>query len=215
VLFPGFAYGLTRNVSFGGGISTIPGLGFDEQVYYANLQTAFKVSEKFSFSLGGLYLAAPAWDDDLGSAAVAYGLTTLGRPDRSLTLGFAVASVRDQEPIFDRRGYYVGDSTFWRHEPIAMVGGSARVARKLFLVSENWLFLDKPMSEQAFGLALRFFSGRISVDAGFVFVPEVLEEGLPLPWLSFSYHFGPSRSKSAASGPGIEGGFDVARRSVR
>jgi hypothetical protein len=31
-----------------------------------------------------------------------------------------------------------------------------------------------------------------------VLVGELIEEGFPLPWLSFSYHFGPSRSKAAA-----------------
>jgi hypothetical protein len=199
VLFPGFAYGLTKNLSLGGGFSTIPGLGLDEQVFYVSAQAGFRKSEKTAFAVGGLYTAAPA-EEDL-AAAVAYGVVTLGRPDRSLTLGLALASVRDEEYQYGPRGYV--ETTKWRSEPIVMVGGTARVARRLSFVSENWLFLDKPMSEQAFGLALRFFSDRISVDAGFVFVPEILDEGLPIPWLSFSYHFGPSRAKASKglSGP--------------
>jgi hypothetical protein len=204
VLFPGFAYGLTRNLSLGGGISTVPGIGLGEQLFYVTGQAAFRPSEKTAFSIGGLYTRGGDGDDV--EAAVAYGVTTLGRAERSLTLGFALASTPEEEPQFDGRGHYVGDERRWRSEPILMVGGEARVGRRLAFVSENWLFLDRPLSEQAFGLALRFFSNRISVDAGFVVVPEVLEEGFPIPWLSFSYHFGPSRSRDErrAPGPGFE-----------
>jgi hypothetical protein len=215
VIFPGFGYGLTKNLAIGGGFSTIPGLGLDEQVFYVTAQAGFRKSQKVAFSLGGLYAAAPSWEDGDLAAAVAYGVTTLGRPDRSLTLGVALASVRDQEARFGPDWEYLGSTTTWRSEPIVMVGGSVRVARRLSLVSENWLFLDKPLSEQAFGLALRFFSDRISVDAGFVFVPEVIDEGLPIPWLSFSYHFGPSRSKESNRVSGASMGLDRMPRGRR
>jgi hypothetical protein len=78
-----------------------------------------------------------------------------------------------------------------------MVGGSLRLGRRTSLLSESWLFLDRPLSEQAFGIALRLFSDRISVDVGFVIVPEVVEEGFPIPWLSFSYQFGSAKKSSA------------------
>jgi hypothetical protein len=80
-----------------------------------------------------------------------------------------------------------------------MVGGSLRVARSLSLISENWLLLGGDLGEQPFGVALRFFNGRISADVGMVLVPDVLDEGFPVPWLSFSYHFGPSRSSTSHS----------------
>jgi hypothetical protein len=212
VLFPGFAYGLTRNLAIGGGVSTVPGLGLDEQVFYVNGQAAFRPSEKTALAVGGLYTKGAG--DDL-EAAVPYGVATFGRPARSLTLGFAVAFTPEEEPQFDGRRGFVGYTRRWRSEPILMVGGEAAVGRRLALVSENWLFLDRPLSEQAFGLALRFFSGRISVDAGFVFMPEILEEGFPLPWLSFSYHFGPSRSREARRSPGIGGTPEMRKASAR
>jgi hypothetical protein len=76
-----------------------------------------------------------------------------------------------------------------------MVGGNLQLSNSLALVSENWLLLgrDFELSRQPFGLALRFFGDRISADVGVILVGEVLKEGLPIPWLSFSYHFGPSR----------------------
>src|SRR5262245_35570513 len=55
VLFPGFAYGLTKNLNVGGGVSTVPGLGLDEQLFYGTAQAAFRPSEKTAFSVGGPY----------------------------------------------------------------------------------------------------------------------------------------------------------------
>lgn len=49
--------------------------------------------------------------------------------------------------------------------------------------------LGEKLSDQPFGVALRFFGDRISADVGMIFVGEVIEEGFPVPWLSFSYHF--------------------------
>ncbi len=208
VIFPGFAYGLTRNLSLAGGVSTIPGLGLDEQVFYVSTQLGFKPSEKAAFSFGGLYAAGAGEELD---AAVLYGVTTLGRPDRSLTLGFALGATREEEYQYDRRDRVVGSTLRWNSEPIVLVGGGVRLARRASLVSENWLFLNKPLSQQAFGLALRLFADRISVDVGFVFVPELIDEGFPIPWLSFSYHFGPSRSAAKRRGPGTLAGLEGRR----
>lgn len=198
VVFPGFAYGLTNNLSLGGGFSTIPGVGLNEQVFYVSTQWGGRLSEKAAFSFGGLYAGGV---EEVGDAAVLFGVTALGRPERSLTLGAGLALTREQEATFDPRGRYQGSRERWRSDPVLMVGGTARIARQISLVAESWLFPREPLSQQPFGLALRFFGDRLSVDAGFVFVPELLDKGFPIPWLSFSYHFGPSRgsAKRAAS----------------
>jgi hypothetical protein len=197
VLFPGFAYGLTGNLSLAGGISTIPTLGLGEQLFYVSTQLGFKPSEKVAFSIGGLY--AGGTEESLG-AGVLYGVTTLGRPDGSLTVGLALGATREEEDRHDTRGEFLGTTTRWRSQPIVMVGGNLRLARRASLVSENWLFVGKPLSQQTFGLALRLFADRISVDVGFLIVPEIIDEGFPIPWLSFSYHFGPSRSAARRHG---------------
>ncbi len=212
VLFPGFAYGLTRNLSIAGGVSTIPGLGLNQQLFYVSTQAGFQLSEKAALAVGGLYAAGA--DNEL-DAGVLYGVTTLGRPDRSLTLGFGLVGVREEEAQYGPRGQYLGSRSDWPTQPIVLVGGNLRVAKRLALVSESWLFLDQPLSQQPFGLALRFFSDRISVDVGFVLVPEIIDEGFPIPWLSFSYHFGPSRSAANRRGPGSLAGLEAGRRRSR
>jgi hypothetical protein len=141
-------------------------------------------------SIGALVAGVGGSDDDLGSLGIAFAVGTFGSRDHSLSAGFGLA-----RELGDR---------FAETEPILMLGGQTRLSRSIALVSENWLVLDGdvPLSEQPFGLALRFFNGRLSADVGVVLVGELLEEGYPLPWVSFTYHFGPgsasARTRSAA-----------------
>ena len=60
------------------------------------------------------------------------------------------------------------------------------------LVSENWFITgeDFSLSEQPFGIALRFFGQNLAVDLGAIIIGEIIKEGFPIPWLSFVYHFG-------------------------
>jgi hypothetical protein len=216
VLFPGFAYGLTKNLSVSGGVSVIPALGISEQVFYLSASSAWKLGNKASFALGGLYAGGP--DEDIRGGAALFGVSTFGHSDRSLSLGLGFLAAREEEYEFLPNGEFRTHGEWrFRDAPVLMIGGSLRVARNLSLVSESWLFLGKDfdLSEQPFGLSLRFFSGRISADVGFVLVADVLDEGFPVPWLSFSYHFGPARRASARSGSATPSWARAAARGAR
>jgi hypothetical protein len=205
VIFPGFAVGLTNHVALAGGISTIPAVGLHEQIYYLSMSSGWKLGKNGAIALGGLITGNPSSEADLSAASALFGVATVGHSDRSLSVGLAAIAVREEVYDFDARGDYAGSHGEWRFRdgPVVMLGGSLRVARNLSLISESWLFLGKDfdLSTQPFGVALRFFNGRISADVGMVLVGEIIEEGFPVPWLSFSYHFGPSRSKAAARKP--------------
>jgi hypothetical protein len=202
VLFPGFAYGLTNNLSLSGGVSMIPALGISEQLFYVSASAGWKLEEKAAFAIGG-FVTAGQPEDTFGAAAL-YGVSTFGPPDRSLSAGLSFLAVREEEYLYDPNGYYGSTVTHWRFRdaPVVMLGGSLRLARNLSLISESWLFLgeDFELSQQPFGFALRFFNGRLSADVGVVLVADVLDEGFPLPWLSFSYHFGPRHRTSSRVG---------------
>ena len=217
VLFPGFAYGLTKNLSVAGGVSVVPALGISEQVFYVSASSAWKLGDKTSFALGGLYAGGP--DEDIRGGAALFGIATFGPSDRSLSVGLGWLAAREEEYVYDSRGEFVETRSEWRFReaPVVMLGGSLRVARNLSLVSESWLILGKDfdLSQQPFGLSLRFFSGRISADVGFVLVAEILEEGFPVPWLSFSYHFGPSRRASGRSSSATPSWVRSAARGAR
>jgi len=59
-------------------------------------------------------------------------------------------------------------------------------------VTENWLITGSnfDLAKQPFAVALRFFGEHIAVDAGLILIGELLDEGLPIPLLSFVYNFG-------------------------
>jgi hypothetical protein len=200
VIFPGFAYGLTKNVSIAGGISTIPAVDLTEQIFYLSVSSAWKLGDNGAFALGGFIAGNPSGELEAEAGGALFGVATIGPSDRSLSVGLAAVALREEVYDQDSRGYYTGSHHEWRFhdKPVVMLGGSLRVARNLSLISESWLIPGNDLSEQPFGFAVRFFNGRISADVGVVLVGELLDEGYPLPWLSFSYHFGPSRSKAAA-----------------
>lgn len=195
VVFPGFAYGLTDKVSLSGGLSIVPGLSLKVQVFYVSPTVGWRLSKKAAFSVGGLYATSTEAGE---SGALLFGVAALGSSDRSWSVGLGLAATRDEEFFYDVNENYMGSKHRWtfRDAPILMVGGTFRIGKRLSLVTESWLFPgpDFRLSEQPLGVAVRFFGERLSVDVGFVLVADVLDEGFPIPWLSFSYHFGPSRS---------------------
>ncbi len=178
VLFPGFSYGLTDNVSLLGGVSVIPGLGLDEQALYVAPRVAFAASKKTSLSAGVLFATAGSDTDRVG-AGIAFGVGTFGSRQASLTAGLGF-------------GFVTTEGEFERADrPIVMLGGELQLSDSAALISENWLILGEvEWDQQPFGLALRLFGERLSVDVGVILVGEVLKEGFPVPWVSFSYGFG-------------------------
>ncbi len=202
VVFPGFAYGLTDHLSVSGGVSVVPGLNLEEQVFYVSSTVGWRLSKKAALSLGGLYATG---SDANEAGALLFGVASFGSSNRSLSVGLSLAATRNQEYRYDGRDEYVSSSRWsLRDAPVLMVGGTVRAGKRVSLVAESWLFPghDFQLSEQPLGVAVRFFGERLSVDVGVVLVAEILDEGFPIPWLSFSYHFGPSRNASKRSSPG-------------
>lgn len=195
VVFPGVAYGLTDNVSVGGGLSVVPGLGFTDQLYYGTARVGKQFSERAAVSGGALL--ARGGEGETETLGLGFAVATLGRPDRSLTLGLGVARTVSEEYYADNtRGEWQGSfRNRASYTPVVMIGGTARMSRRLALVSENWLILGEKfrLSEQPFGVGVRFLGDRLTADAGLILVGEVIKEGFPVPWLSVSYHFGPKK----------------------
>lgn len=181
LVFPGFGYAFTDNLSIAGGLSTLPGLGPTEQLAYVSPKVGFQVSDRVALAVGGLFAGVPAYGDDLGAIGVGYGIGTFGSRDHSLSVGAGVVR-------------HIGDR--WAQtEPIVMLGGKTRLSRSVALVSESWFVLDGDVrwEDQPFGLAVRFFNERLSADVGVVLIGEVLQEGWPIPWGSVTYTFGRKR----------------------
>src|SRR5688572_21282328 len=96
LLFPGVAYGLTDNVTLAGGVSVIPGLGLDEQLFYISPKVGFKLGERASVAVGALVAAAGGGEGDGESAYIGFAVGTFGGPRRSLTVGLGLGDTSGQ-----------------------------------------------------------------------------------------------------------------------
>src|SRR5688572_27077135 len=143
LLFPGVAYGVTDNFTIGGGMSTVPGIGLGEQVFYISPKLGFELGPRSSVAVGALLAGfGDDFDDNVeDSLRIGYAVGTFGPPSHSATVGLGVASVDDETA------------------PILMVGGAATLLRHVALVAESWMDVSNPdLSTQPVGVAIRFFS---------------------------------------------------------
>lgn len=181
VFFPGVAYGLTDNLSFMAGISIIPGAGLDNQMLFVAPRYAVELSEQFALSGGFLYMSFGG----KFSTGIAFMTGSYGLQDKCFTAGIGMGYTYNE----NEEG--VKEFEFAKH-PILVWGGNIRLSNSISFVSENWIITgeDFDIGFQPFSVALRFFGEHIAVDAGAIIMLEMLEEGFPIPWLSFVYNFG-------------------------
>src|SRR5687767_9562194 len=69
LLFPGVAFGLTDNISLAGGVSVIPGIGLDSQLFYVSPKVGFDLGDRASVAVGALLAGSGAGDDIDGESA--------------------------------------------------------------------------------------------------------------------------------------------------
>jgi len=172
LFFPGFAVGVTDNITLGGGFSLFPGIPIGEQIYYFTPKIGVNVVENVDFAVGALFINAAIFDEeDISTFGIAYSVGTFGTLDNSISIGLG----------YGFAGGELADS------PNVMMGGEARLSRRLSFVTENWFIpgLDNPLI--SFGV--RFMGEALSVDFAFI---NTLSEGLPfpgVPYIDFVYNF--------------------------
>jgi len=173
VLFPGFAYAVTDNIAIGGGMSLVPGVGIENQIFYFTPKIGLVTSETINFAVGALILAIPDFDDQGDSPFVGsfYGVGTFGPPDHSFTIGLGY-------------GFVEGDLA---NKPIVFFGADLRMTRTIAFVTENFIFpeVDDPLVSYG----LRFFGEKLCVDLSF-FNPLSDEAIFPgFPYIDFVVNF--------------------------
>lgn len=167
VLFPGVAYGLTDNISIGGGISLVPA-GIDNQLFYVTPKVGFSVSPKLHLALGAIVASVPGERSSFGAA---YGVGTVGDADASVTSGIAYG--------FAGRDF--------SSEFAVLFGGEKRLSRRIGLVTENY-FVPSSVGISIVSGGVRFMSEKLTVDLALFNAPS--EPVFPgFPWLSFVYKF--------------------------
>lgn len=163
LFFPSVTMGLTDRITIGGGTSVIPGIDVTDQLFYITPKIALYSSESVSLATGAFLVATGE-----GSAAIYYGVGTLGNADQSITAGL---------------GYGRADG---HGQGILMVGGEMRLSRRVSLISENWFWGDQPLVSYGF----RLIGEKMTVD--FAFLNTIGEDAiLPgIPYIDFVFSFG-------------------------
>ncbi len=165
IFFPTLTLGITNNITIGGGVTLIPGLGPGEQALFFTPKVGIKTSKKMDLAIGAL---AVKLVEDAPSLGILYGVSTYGSLDKSITLGL---------------GYgYFGNKL--ADKPFIVLGGEIRTHKTLSLVTENWSIpgVDVPL----ISLGLRFIGENESVDFALIFTSG---NRRITPYIDFVYKF--------------------------
>jgi len=169
IFFPFLGYGVTDFLTLAGGISLFPGA--TSQIFYLAPKLHIFNVGKFDLASGLLYLRST--DGEMKGAGIAYGVSTYGSPNNSVTIGAGW-------------GFTEGDLY---NKPVIMIGGETRISNSFKLVSENWI----PPSTDVILLSagFRFFGKNLAADLAFMYPARSEIEGFPfIPWIDFVYNFG-------------------------
>ncbi len=165
IFFPTITFGVTNNITLGGGFSILPGVDLDEQVLLFTPKVGVKTSKKMDLAIGALIVKLP----ESTSAGILYGVSTFGSLDNSITVGLGYGYFDDE--LADK--------------PIVVLGGETRTSRNISLVTENWLVPEKDTPILSFGL--RFFGEKLSADFALIFPLE--DKVITFPYIDFVYKF--------------------------
>lgn len=173
LFFPGISYGITNNITIGGGMSLFPGFEIDEQLFYFTPKVGLKATDNFNLATGALIIRIPTSSSDGNptTTGVLYGVGTLGKIDSSITAGF---------------GYGFVDGKF-ADKPMIMIGGEFRLSRRIAFVTENFIFpgLDEPLISYGF----RFFGESLAVDIALINMLGGDSIFLGIPYIDFVFNF--------------------------
>ncbi|MBT8338314.1 MAG: hypothetical protein KJO11_17130, partial [Gemmatimonadetes bacterium] len=167
VVLPFIGYGVTDRFTLAAGAPVL--FGSLQPVYIAPKFQVIR-ADAARVSIGTLAFLS---DGEVGG--VAYGIATLGTRDVALHLGAGLG--------------FAGDDL--QSEPVAMIGGEARVSPRVKLLTENYLIPDDD-SDLVFSFGLRLIGERLSTDIGVAGVAGD-DSGCCLPLINFSYAFGGAR----------------------
>jgi hypothetical protein len=169
VFLPSFQTGLSDRVSLGAGMSLIPGVGIENQVYYLTPKLGLIAGPNVNVAVGAL-VAGAGWATDQSPFGMAYGVGTFGPEDANVSVGAGFAY---------SRGNTDGSA-------LLMLGGSRRMTRNIALVSENYLYTGHASSSILAG-GVRFIGETLSVDLAGIVSPNQLT--VPVPYVAFLYRY--------------------------
>jgi hypothetical protein len=169
IFFPSFQVGLSDKVSVGAGLSLLPGVPIEEQLYYLTPKVGIVSGPDLNISVGAL-VAGAQWASDQSPFGLAYAVATFGGEDANVSTGAGVAYSRSQTDT----------------HALLMLGGTKRTSKSIALVSENYLYTGLSSSAILSG-GVRFIGEKLSVDLAGFFSTEA--PTFPIPYVAFIYKY--------------------------
>lgn len=179
-----FNVGVTNWFSVGGGIeffSTVATLtmGDFKPTFFITPKIGFKVARNFRLGAGVLYAQIVGDQYKLGTF---YGIATYGNSDYNLSLGVGWGYSLAQRGSWE-----------WQKNPLITACGTARLARKLAFVTENWFLPGVGKNGgyyPVFSYGLRFMGESISTDLAFINSTDIAKVFfIGVPFVSFTVKF--------------------------
>ena len=156
-----FNYGVTKNISIGGGFEFITTL-IGSPIWFLTPKVGFDISDNIHLG-GGFIMAGFAAE---GTATLGYGVFTLGQSETNLSIG---------------AGYGLLDGELSDY-PAIMISGTHRISKSIAILSENYVI---PNSFY-FGIhGIRILSKKNSFDIGAIVIPEIADELPALPYVGY------------------------------
>jgi hypothetical protein len=164
LFFPGVAVGVTDNISIGGGVSLIPASA-SNQIYYVTPKIGFSPSDQVHLAAGVLFAGTNG-----GTGGIYYGVGTFGDGNGSVTIG---------------GGYGFAGGKI-QSKPVGMLGGEFRIARRLAVVTENYLL---PVSDNnvLYSFGFRFMGEKLTTDLALANVSG--SQIIGIPYVDFVFRF--------------------------
>ena len=181
LFFPGIAVGVADRLTIGGGMSIIPGVGFDNQVFYFTPKVGVVQDSNTNVAVGALIGTIPG-ESDGNTAGILYGVGTRGGPDAQVTAGLGYGFVNGR--LADR--------------PMLMLGGEARGSPNVGFVTENYLL---PGGVMIFSGGVRFMGRNISVDLALASIAETGDSFCCVPFVGFIYKWDAKTAKTSFRQP--------------
>ncbi|MEA3460382.1 MAG: hypothetical protein U9R49_00795 [Bacteroidota bacterium] len=177
ILFNQINYGITNNISLGGGIVPLfLFAGAPTPVFITPKVTIPLIKEKLNLGVGMLY--AYVLGEELGFG-IGYGALSFGNRDNNLTLGAGWAFANGE----------------WANAPTLTLSGMTRVGRKTYLITENYYIgISEGSSLGIISAGGRSVQKRLAIDYGLV-LPVGADIGsfVAIPWLGIAVPFGNSK----------------------
>ena len=169
LFMPFVQVGVTNRISVGGGTPLFFG-GDTSHPFWFTPKVQVYTGTSAEVAVGVMHITAFDDDEDY-SVGIAYGVSTFGTSDRSITVGAGWGYTYEDD---DSGGGAMG-----------MVGGEYRVSRRLKVITENYVFENGGI----LSLGVRFIGDRLSADLALV-LPVDGDDAFVFPMVNFVWTFG-------------------------